>query len=243
MPEKTRFRGFFRWSQKPGQAGLQTVDKALSTVFRFSALQRREHHVPVRKAHGRNMIAEAACSRSSRRTRRRCGLYLEGCGPPSLPKGFSAEAACCRSRRAEAGHRERGKTRRSPRRARKARPAQQAESRTSAPHPASAGGRCARIGAQDYKALPAARKPRRCLCLSVPCAPPGHKPCGGHARHGDQQPGSGQRNRAVYAGRGQGFSAFHGVCHGEAVRLIPFDAHTDKHPFAREAVPVAAGNV
>ena len=65
MPEKTRFRGFFRWSQKPGQAGLQTVDKALSTVFRFSALQRREHHVPVRKAHGRNMIAEAACSRSS----------------------------------------------------------------------------------------------------------------------------------------------------------------------------------
>ena len=103
LPEKTRFRGFFRWSQKPGQAGLQTVDKALSTVFRFSALQRREHHVPVRKAHGRNMIAEAACSRSSRRTRRRCGLYLEGCGPPSLPKGFSAEAACCRSRRAEAG--------------------------------------------------------------------------------------------------------------------------------------------
>ena len=30
-----------------------------------TALQRRRQHVPVRKAHGRNMIAEAACSRSS----------------------------------------------------------------------------------------------------------------------------------------------------------------------------------
>ena len=28
-------------------------------------MQRRGHHVPVREAHGRNMIAEAACSRSS----------------------------------------------------------------------------------------------------------------------------------------------------------------------------------
>ena len=83
LPEKTRFRGFFRWSQKPGQAGLQTVDKALSTVFRFSALQRREHHVPVRKAHGRNMIAEAACSRSSRRTCRRCGWHRKGAAVPS----------------------------------------------------------------------------------------------------------------------------------------------------------------
>ena len=41
------------------------------------------HHVPVREAHGRNMIAEAACSRSSRRTRRRCGWHRKGLATPS----------------------------------------------------------------------------------------------------------------------------------------------------------------
>ena len=49
----------------------------------FSALQRRGHHVPVREAHGRNMIAEAACSRSSRRTCRRCGWHRKGLAAPS----------------------------------------------------------------------------------------------------------------------------------------------------------------
>ena len=43
----------------------ETVDKTLSMVFRCkadgAALQRRRHHVPVREAHGRNMIAEASC--------------------------------------------------------------------------------------------------------------------------------------------------------------------------------------
>ena len=41
------------------------------------------HHVPVREAHGRNMIAEAACSRSWRRTRRRCGWHRKGLAAPS----------------------------------------------------------------------------------------------------------------------------------------------------------------
>ena len=65
----------------------ETVDKTLSMVFRCkadgAALQRRRHHVPVREAHGRNMIAEAACSRSSRRTRRRCGWHRKGAAVPS----------------------------------------------------------------------------------------------------------------------------------------------------------------
>jgi len=68
-----------------GRASDRRHVDGLSLQGCFSALQRREHHVPVREAHGRNMIAEAACSRSSRRTRRRCGFPLEGFGPPILP--------------------------------------------------------------------------------------------------------------------------------------------------------------
>ena len=61
------------------------------------------HHVPVREAHGRNMIAEAACSRSSRRTRRRCGFPLEGFGPPNLLNGGFAGAGCLRMGRQPEG--------------------------------------------------------------------------------------------------------------------------------------------
>ena len=72
------------------------------------------HHVPVREAHGRNMIAEAACSRSWRRTRRRCGC--DGRGLPPLPasprkcdmlnlaaQGFRTRRACRRVRMALGG--------------------------------------------------------------------------------------------------------------------------------------------
>ena len=61
----------------------QSLVDGLSLQGCFSALQRREHHVPVREAHGRNMIAEAACSRSWRRTRRRCGWHRKGLAAPS----------------------------------------------------------------------------------------------------------------------------------------------------------------
>ena len=63
----------------------QTVDKVLSTVCRYksarASLQRFKHHFLVRFAHGQKMIKEAACSRSSRRACRRCGVHMKGLRP------------------------------------------------------------------------------------------------------------------------------------------------------------------
>ena len=54
----------------------------------FSALQRRKHHVPVREAHGRNMIAEAACSRSSLSEKAgAAGLFRQDTFPLRLRRG------------------------------------------------------------------------------------------------------------------------------------------------------------
>ena len=53
-----------------------------------AALQRRKHHVPVCEAHGRNMIAEAACSRSSLSEMAGCaGLCRQDTFPLRLRRG------------------------------------------------------------------------------------------------------------------------------------------------------------
>ena len=63
-----------------------------------AALQRRKHHVPVCEAHGRNMIAEAACSRSCLSKKAgAAGLFRQDTFPLRLGArpGKRAGKPCC----------------------------------------------------------------------------------------------------------------------------------------------------
>ena len=50
-----------------------------------------KHHFPVRYAHGRKMIEEAACSRSSHHTCRCCGFHMKGLWPLHATPKYNAD--------------------------------------------------------------------------------------------------------------------------------------------------------